>query len=45
MIAVAFGGFDAGELGRRLSTAGKPNRMLNAATVERVLGEMRKETT
>jgi len=33
-------GFDAGVLARRLARAGKPGRMLNAATVERVLGEM-----
>lgn len=43
-IAVAFGGFDAKELTMRLYRIRPDNgRLINMATVERALGEIRKE--
>ena len=39
-VAAGWGGYDARELARRLTLAGSAKRMMNAATVERVLEEM-----
>jgi hypothetical protein len=39
-VAAGWGGYDARELARRLTLAGSAKRMMNAATVSRVLDEM-----
>jgi hypothetical protein len=44
-VAAGFGGYDTRELARRLTRAGSAKRMLNAATVERVLDEMYAEAS
>ena len=41
--AAIWAGFDAADLTRRLARAGRPGRVLNIRTVERVLGEMQRE--
>ena len=43
-IAVALAGFDGAELAKRLAKVKSRGCRLNAATVERVLGEMRRES-